>query len=85
MCDGGFGPYATSRTRICEKTSWYIGRIVPAQLRLKTPLLGRSGHDSLVGSFLMVTRRGVVGAAFGGESRPLRVGNSIENQRCVAG
>lgn len=36
-------------------------------------------------SFWMVTRRGVVGAAFGGESRPLRVGNSIENERCVAG
>jgi hypothetical protein len=30
MSDGGFGPYATSRTRICEDTSWYIGRIAPA-------------------------------------------------------
>jgi hypothetical protein len=47
--------------------------------------LGRSGLDSLVVSFLMVTRRGVLGAAFGGESRPLRVGNGIENERCVAG
>jgi len=47
---------------------------------------GPERHDSLVWFlFLMVTRRGVVGAAFGGESRPLRVGNSIENERCVAG
>ena len=41
MCDGGFGPYATSRTRICEKT-----RIAPAQPNAGTPYVVLSMNEA---------------------------------------